>query len=272
MSFGSNSFLNAVNRLEREAKKSKYFDSVTIYTEETIKKILNANKNDQIFMQENSKGYGFWIWKPIIIWEMLKKIKKDDLLVYLDSGCEINFKSTKAREKYSKYILMTKKNNSLFFDNGQKIIRWTKRMLLEELKVTEEVSASNQIQAGCFFLKKNYDNINLIDRWLYYCRLDNYRLLDETSGELSEHKEFIQHRHDQAILSLLVSSKVKILKDETTPELDKIFGTANLPILASRNTARFPLYKSGVFAFFHRLLRKTLVILLNVKTLSKQYL
>ena len=42
------------------------------------------------------RGGGYWIWKLDIIKQAFSKIKENDIIVYLDSGCTLN-KSGKKR-------------------------------------------------------------------------------------------------------------------------------------------------------------------------------
>ena len=37
----------------------------------------------------NQRGYGFWLWKPFIIFETLKKLNDGDICLYCDAGNSI---------------------------------------------------------------------------------------------------------------------------------------------------------------------------------------
>ena len=41
-------------------------------------------ENHSSFIENNKKGYGYWLWKPYIIKKTLEKMKKGDILLYLD--------------------------------------------------------------------------------------------------------------------------------------------------------------------------------------------
>lgn len=57
---------------------------VFLYTEECIPKEFEWLYKD--FFIKHKRGYGYWAWKPLIIYESLKKIKKGDMLLYHDVG------------------------------------------------------------------------------------------------------------------------------------------------------------------------------------------
>ena len=49
-------------------------------------------------------------------------------------------------------------------------------------------------------IKKNEESLNFIRKWLQLCEYNNYELLNDCLD--SESTDFIEHRHDQSILSL----------------------------------------------------------------------
>ncbi len=81
--------------------------------------------------------------------------------------------------------------------------QFSKRDLWEKLKINEndKILRSGQILSGCFFIKKNKYTSNIINDWLKLSKIRN--LIDDNKSKSIELKKFIQHRHDQSILSLL---------------------------------------------------------------------
>ena len=47
-------------------------------------------KKNGDFIEKNKRGYGYWLWKSYIIKKTMDMMKDGDILLYLDSGCEIN--------------------------------------------------------------------------------------------------------------------------------------------------------------------------------------
>ena len=76
--FGSlPNYARALRTLCREAGESGYFASVTAYTQHN----LPASRKELDFMSRNPKGYGFWIWKSILLEDMLEKIPAGDIVL-----------------------------------------------------------------------------------------------------------------------------------------------------------------------------------------------
>ena len=55
------------------------------------------------------------------------------------------------------------------------------------------------------FLKKNLENINLLEKWLEISYLSN--LIDDSPSIETNHDKFVDHRHDQSIFSILCKSR-----------------------------------------------------------------
>ena len=93
LTFGAgNSYIDAVQRLARQADEFKLFTEIFCMTESDLKEDLEFWGKHGEFMMNNRKGYGYYIWKPYIISKTLSKLEKDDILLYLDAGCELNLK------------------------------------------------------------------------------------------------------------------------------------------------------------------------------------
>ena len=61
---------------------------------------------------------------------------------------------------------------------------------------------SPQYHAGCFFFKNNKKSKKFIKKWNYYAK--QIDLIDNKINRKYELTEFISHRNDQSILSLLI--------------------------------------------------------------------
>jgi hypothetical protein len=94
-----------------------------------------------------------------------------------------------------------KKKNLIYPDNLE--YKYTKADLMNffNLNYQSVYMNSPQIISGIFFIKKNKENIQFIKRWLEI--FDNMSLIDNSFSVKANHKEFIEHRHDQSALSLL---------------------------------------------------------------------
>jgi hypothetical protein len=153
-----------------------------------------AAKNAAILTQK--RGAGFWLWKPHVILKTLSLMGPSDILIYADSGCLVVAPLSDLAKR-----LTTTDRHVLVFQNFHPNGPYTKRDLLRLMHMdTQEVRAAKQLQ-GSFLVVKNTPQARaLLQEWLTLCE-DERALTDRPSIE--EYPDFIDHRHDQAILSLL---------------------------------------------------------------------
>lgn len=169
--------------------------------------------NAEIFSQR--RGAGFWLWKPFLILKTLETMTESDWLMYTDSGMYF------VKNPWDWILSMEKEigeKGIITFDICGTSKQFTKRdtfilMNLDESKYTEE----NQRMASVFVCKKTPFSISFIKEWLQYC-CDPRILTDmpNTQG-LPNYPEFRDHRHDQAIMSLLgIKHDTFVIKKDIT--------------------------------------------------------
>jgi hypothetical protein len=200
---GSDDLKNAAIRLRNEALSSGFFDDVIMgnlaYLKENCSLDYLANIN---FIKNNTRGLGYWIWKPIILRHVLDKVNYGDLIFYSDAGCEL---STKARSHFKFLCKLAKKNEGLFFRLPHLENAYTKADIFNDDIFKGQLNGEdNQVQATFFLLHKTIKNIHLIDDWYSLAVKNNYHYIDDSPSELSNHISFIENRHDQSILSCLI--------------------------------------------------------------------
>lgn len=197
ISFSTFDFFASQKILELSAKKNG------------VEKVINFNslwlERQQPFYNsiytfiKRGRGYGYWVWKPYIILTMLKKINQGDFLIYSDASIEI----INDLEILLKLCL---DNNglTLFRTCGRKNGEYTKRDCFYYMDCDkEEFHKANQIMGGFMILQKTNFTQELIREWLYYCQ-DAKIISDEKNiCGLPNLNNFIDHRHDQSVLSLL---------------------------------------------------------------------
>ena len=82
---------DAANRLCKQAETLNLFKSITHRDLKYLKDTgFFYNYDKEIFKEQ---GFGYWIWKPYIVYEKLKELNKNDILIYMDAGCEIYCKT-----------------------------------------------------------------------------------------------------------------------------------------------------------------------------------
>jgi len=181
----------------------------------------------------NTKGFGYWIWKSYLVFEILKLINNNDILVYADAGCTMNMFAIHRFNQYLN-IVNSSQYGILSFELDVLEKTYTKMDLFEYLGLnTDKFLNSKQIIATTFILKKCNHTINLINEW--YNTACIYNLIDDSPSILKNDDSFIEHRHDQSIFSLIAKKYgTEILPDETYHKNFNIEIILYYPILATR--------------------------------------
>ena len=93
LSFGNERFYGGLERIKIQGSKFKIFDEIVIVTDKNLKldeeyqDFWNKHKD---FIENNKRGYGYWIWKSHIIQNLMNKINDNDIILYVDAGCNLN--------------------------------------------------------------------------------------------------------------------------------------------------------------------------------------
>jgi len=209
---GSKRFRSQALALREEARQTGWFDTMLCITDEDDEIFDKLLKPHVKLIQDYRKGFGLWFWKPILIQHALSTRSDIDVWVYADSGCEISLFGT---NRFYNYLKLSVSTGALFFSIPFRERSWTKHSLFKSLNVSEEDSNTCQVQAT-FFIVRNQENVlNLIDSWTSLVTEHNYEnLLEPPKGENSK-EGFIEHRHDQSLLSILVKkSEFSVLEWE----------------------------------------------------------
>jgi len=230
--YGNNVFNNSKERIYKEAINSKFFNSVSIYSPDDLSKEF-VNNFSEILSLPRIGGYG--IWRPYIIKEKLNKIDENDYLIYLDAGCTINHS---AEKRFYEYIELL--NNSEYgiisFQLTHPERNYTTNEIFEyfNLNVNSKEALDNQFLDGILIMKKNNHLINIIDKWLEVVYNNPLLFTDYFNNDQNDY--FIDNRHEQSILSIIVKLYGSIiLNDETYFEkYDKDSDAINYPFWATR--------------------------------------
>lgn len=200
---GSQQIREAAARLSIQAMRTKWFRLVNKFHERDLKELSNVwYKNNINFIKNNSRGYGYWIWKPFLIFECLKKIQRNDILIYADAGYEID---PTGLEHLMMYLKLVHEHGLLGFELNHQNHRWCKADTLNYFGLEKNLDFLNakQREAGLLLFSANSLNVGFLSAWTELVTAQNYHLVDDSKSILPELKSFIEHRHDQSIFSIL---------------------------------------------------------------------
>lgn len=201
ITFGDTKYKPALKRIKHEAKASGFFTKIKILSNRDLgKKFLKENKEKLCL-----RGFGYWMWKSYIINNEIKKINLDDIIVYLDAGCTINYKAKQRFLGYINLVNETKTGILVFEQEGLLEKNWTKSDLLEFTDSINDDAIINtpQICGGIFIIRKNPISEEFINNWCNLCN-NHFDLITDKPSRCKNFPEFIEHRHDQSAFSVLV--------------------------------------------------------------------
>jgi hypothetical protein len=228
VSFADSRMQRSLDRLVRQAKSMDIFDDIYMLIENDLPTDFKEYFKDKLI--PGSRGYGYWSWKPEVILSVLNKIQEEDYLLYIDAGCHLNNRGKQRLLEYFKIlkhqetgivafqaIQPSEGNSSLVYD-GRKLFdqpnySWIKGDLFDYFGVKDNPSVVNDqiIGAGIILIRKCDRAINIIREWQKII-WHHFNLLDDTPSVSPNFLGFIEHRHDQAIWTLLcLKHRVKTL-------------------------------------------------------------
>jgi hypothetical protein len=227
------------------------------------------------FARDHPRGFGYWVWKPWVVLEVMKNAQEGDIVFYLDVGCTVHT-SEKSRLRYGWYQDCIRKNGSLFFQEKFLEYSWTKKEVAEHFHLSEQHLATGQIISGIHGYLVNATSHRFIQEWLNACTLDSGRLVVDVESSVNEDKRFVEHRHDQSVLSCLVKSKgLSAVPDESFyyPHWNR--DGDDVPFWATRKISGIPSWmgyyapRSWPFVLKSRLTKKPLTKLVDPDYLAK---
>lgn len=264
LTYGDSDFYLSKNIIKQEVKKIRVFDKIIAIGPNDIPELYRQSS-----LMEYKKGGGYWIWKPYIIYQTLLNLKEGDIVVYADAGCEML-----DSYKWEYYFSFLEKNSVLLFEydksinygwgenkdwrNSVKASDWTKKKTLDYFYNENDVlkySDINIILAGVIFCKKDENSI-LFFKGIFEIMKNNPDLvLDPVYDELKEqYKGFIEHRHDQSIITFFAHCyKSRFNINILTEEFEKSDRVLDRPAIL---TKRRKIGKYDFLKYFNFLVKK----------------
>jgi len=170
------------------------FDSVLQYSKKDIDKEFYI-KNENILSKK--RGAGYWLWKPYIIYKTLKDVRDGDIIFYSDSGSEFI-------KDVTPLVNLIKEQGIVAFkmSGHHKEREYTRRSVIKALDLpVDKTAITDQNMASFIGVVKAPSVLQMINIWLEHCQVPSLILDTERQG--NEFPEFIDHRHDQSLWSLI---------------------------------------------------------------------
>lgn len=155
----------------------------------------------------NERGGGWWAWKPFVVLKELEKLQDGDFLLYCDTGRVYPFKIL---DRPLTPLLHWLETTEQPFLPGVEIpwsgpmSQWTKRDAFILTDCDEErYYHAPPIQASFSLWKVCPQSRDFVQQWLAWC--SDRRLVSDDPNTCGHENlpDFIEHRHDQCLLTLL---------------------------------------------------------------------
>jgi hypothetical protein len=216
LTFANLALIRSLKRLSKQAQALNYYDKIYTYSELDLSDEFREKYGCRLV--DGSRGYGYWCWKSQIICQVLEGLSEGDVVQYTDAGCHLNAKGI---ERLDDYFSLAEKSLTgiLAFQlkdpdymlpkpvNGALDLRefkWVKGDLLDYFEVRNrlDITQTQTIGAGVIFIRKCAQSVALIKQWRSVVEA-NFSYIDDSPSVSPNLPGFIEHRHDQAIFSLL---------------------------------------------------------------------
>jgi hypothetical protein len=171
---------------------NSFFDTCSVYTKSDI---------DKEFLEKNpilneSRGAGYWVWKPYFIQKKLLEVEDNDVVFYTDCRCLFISDPRSTIDTY-----FTNPITAFHVPGDFRNFQYTKRQCFESMNMRElKYINGRQYNGAVQIYRKCKKSKEFIDEYLYYCCIP---LCINDTVEGYQHSNFREHRHDQSIFSNL---------------------------------------------------------------------
>jgi hypothetical protein len=233
-SFANKHFKKGFPRLLAQACEFNVFDEIQFYSEKDLNK--SFRKSFSKLLRPYSRGFGYWCWKPQIIYQILSKMNDGDILLYMDLGSHLNIGGKKRLMDYLDCVDKSRIGILAFRSPVHLEKKLTKMDVFRHFNVEENkyYTDTTQIEATHIFIRKCKTSVDFITEWLAVL-YDNSDLFTDSNSKFAEFAEFEAHRHDQSVFSIL-AKKYCIETLSTDETYSENWDTMNsYPLLAKRD-------------------------------------
>ena len=215
ITYGDEKYEKSKKRLINEANNFDEFKTVMSYGKNDLtQEFKNKYKN----ILDMKRGGGYWLWKLDIIKQTFSKIKENDIILYLDAGCQLN---DSGKKRFGEYIelLNNSKYGMLSFKMENQLEKfWTTTQILKYFNVEDNKNILNdgQYMSTVLLLKKNNHSREYL-KIFEQCIMDDSLLITDKYNQTNQKEYFKDNRHDQSISSIIRKKigSVVIGKDES---------------------------------------------------------
>lgn len=192
----------ALDRIRKQAYDMGVFDVISVHDESGLAPDFLKKYGNRLVA--GSRGFGYWIWKPQIILQVMEGMNDGDRLLYTDVGCHLNPDGVSVLHQY--FDCAANSQSGMLFTRLQDESlerRWTKGDVFDHFSCRDDsrITDSPQLQSGILFFEKRTVTMKFLRDWADACLTT--RLVDDSPSVSPNFPDFNANRHDQSVLSIL---------------------------------------------------------------------
>ena len=223
VTFADSRMRQPLQRIRRQALEMGFeSDRILVMTEHGLPPDFKMKMRARLV--KGSRGFGYWCWRPQVVLQALRQMSDGEILLYCDAGCHLN---PKGLPRLREYLSMVDKCEILAFQ-GRSLLgtsrydpmhhfnpigMWTKGDVIDYFGVREDkdLLSAGQYSGGVFLVKKSARTIAFYEKYLTIA-IEHFEFFDDSPSAAPNLKGFVEHRHDQAVFTLLcMQSGIKAL-------------------------------------------------------------
>ena len=214
VTFADSRMRRPLRRIRRQALAMGFApDRILAFTEKDLDAEFRAKMKPHLV--KGSRGFGYWCWRPQVVLQALRKMADGEILLYADAGCHLN---PKGLPRLRDYLSMADESDFVAFQGRSflgtenfdplhhfnSVGMWTKGDVLDFFGVrgNRAIIDSGQYSGGVFLVKKSPRSEGFYRRYFALVE-EHFELLDDSPSKSPNLPEFREHRHDQAVFTLL---------------------------------------------------------------------
>lgn len=174
-------------------------DEVWVYDDLWMTAHPFYRQNSWLWEHPHKRGFGWYAWKPLIIWDALSKLEDGDFVLFTDADCY-------PIADFSILFDLCCRDGGimLFAAQGHRHYKWCKKDCY--LAMGQDDPKYRDVQAGVarfmVFQKGSWRTTQFLMEWIAYC-VNPAATTFDPSVMAPENEGFIEHRTEQAIMTNL---------------------------------------------------------------------
>ena len=205
---GGANFICARERISKEAARTGLFDEILAYGWGDVvdQGVLDSP------LRKYSRGCGYWIWKPEIIFSVLSRLTDGDVLVFCDAG-DVVFN---ARRQWRIFFRLLNSHDIVCKRISSCNLHMCRKEMLERFCGSSGICGRLcfQFETGTILIKRTSFTLALVKEWMTIMVQDQDIVPDVIDKSEIEKQlpTFVANRYEQSIFTLLLQ---KFLSDDS---------------------------------------------------------